>query len=625
VQTAPRILHTLSRFSAALISTFPRRATETIVVTLILSATEGIGLLLLIPLLQLVGVGNTPEGALGGGVAMLGAAFRTVGLPLSLGGVLAVYVGTIWLQSLLQRRAAVLNAVVQYEIVTTLHDRVYRAIAGSKWIYFVRTRSSDYAQVLTSEIDRVGAAAYYLIDLFVTAAVSVVYLGFAFRVSPTLTAIVAACGASLAFTLRGKISEGRSSGEAASAASRRYYAAVSEHLASLKIAKSYAAEAQHARTFARLSRELNDISVVFARSHARFRQQLSVAAAALLAIIVYVAYTVLDVPTEQLLLLLFLFARLVPRLTGIYDRAQVLAAELPAFDVVSQTEQRCLAEAEPAADTMSTVELNDLIAFDRVTFDYAGDGQRLAVDDVTLAIAAGKTTAIVGPSGAGKSTVADLLMGLLTPSNGQLLVDGRPLGVGHLAAWRHRIGYVTQDTFLFHDTVRANLVWANPDASEDDLWRALRLASADEFVADLPGGLDTVLGDRGVLLSGGERQRLSLARALLRRPTLLILDEATSSLDSENETRIQRAIDSLHHQMTIVIITHRLSTIRRADLIHVIDRGRLIESGAWDELMSRPDGRFRELCLAQGMDQSHALAAGGPADDPNSEPAPDDR
>ena len=615
MQTVPRILHTLRRLAAALIAISPRHVTETVVVTLVLSATEGIGLLLLIPLLQLVGVGDGQQGALSGGVAMLRVAFNAVGLQLSLGVVLVVYVVTVGLQGLLQRRGAVLNALVQREIVTTLHDRVYRAIAGSRWVYFVRTRSSDYAHVLTSEIDRVGTAAFYLIDLFVTSIVSAVYLAFAFRVSPTLTAIVLACGASLAFTLRSRIAEGQRSGEASSVASQRFYAAVSEHLASLKIAKSYAAEQQHARTFARLSRDLNDIAVAFIRTHARFRQQLGVAAASVLAVIVYAAYVVLEVPTEQLLLLLFLFARLVPRLTGIYERAQVLATELPAFDVIIETEQRCLSAAEPTGDDTRSIELTDRIQFERVTFDYDDDGQRPAIEDITLAISAGRTTAVVGPSGAGKSTLADLLLGLLTPARGQILIDGTPLSSDRFQSWRHRIGYVPQETFLFHDSVRANLLWANPDASEQDLCRALRLASADEFVAALPSRLDTMLGDRGVLVSGGERQRLSLARALLRRPALLILDEATSSLDSENEARIQRAIDGLHQQMTIVIITHRLSTIRSADLIHVIDRGRLVESGGWGELMSRPSGRFRELCLSQGMAGRHDRSAGDAAAD----------
>ena len=221
---------------------------------------------------------------------------------------------------------------------------------------------------------------------------------------------------------------------------------------------------------------------------------------------------------------------------------------------------------------------------------------------MSLIIRAHATTAIVGPSGAGKSTFADLLMGLLSPSSGQLLVDDVPLSPERLQAWRSQIGYVAQETFLFHDTVRANLAWASPGADDGAVWRALEQAAAADFVRALPAGLDTIVGDRGVLLSGGERQRLSLARALLRQPQLLILDEATSSLDSENERRIQAAIDHLHEQITIVVITHRLSTIRNADMIYVVERGRVVESGSWPALLTGAVGRFRALCDAQGIE-----------------------
>jgi ATP-binding cassette, subfamily C, bacterial len=160
---------------------------------------------------------------------------------------------------------------------------------------------------------------------------------------------------------------------------------------------------------------------------------------------------------------------------------------------------------------------------------------------------------------------------------------------------------VAQDTFLFNDTVRANLLWACPGANDQEIDRALRLAAAEDFVRDLPEGKGTILGDRGVRLSGGERQRLALARALLRSPTLLILDEATSALDSENERHIQSAIEGLHGRMTILIITHRLSTIRRADVIHVLERGRLVESGDWETLLDKESGRFSVLAGAQDI------------------------
>jgi ATP-binding cassette subfamily C protein len=239
------------------------------------------------------------------------------------------------------------------------------------------------------------------------------------------------------------------------------------------------------------------------------------------------------------------------------------------------------------------------VRFDSVSFKYE-DGAQPALASVKLTIPAGQTTAIVGPSGAGKSTLADLLLGLIVPTEGRVLVDETPLTPGLLPAWRDQIGYVPQDSFHFHDTVRTNLLWARPDASEAELQEALEVAAAG-FVKRLPQGLDTVLGDRGVRLSGGERQRIALARALLRRPAMLILDEATSSLDSENERRVQDAIERLHGRLTILIITHRLTTVRRADLIHVLDGGEVVESGNWDALLNGSTGRFRSLCDSQGL------------------------
>jgi ATP-binding cassette subfamily C protein len=265
--------------------------------------------------------------------------------------------------------------------------------------------------------------------------------------------------------------------------------------------------------------------------------------------------------------------------------------------------ERCEAGAEASAGRVEPVPLRREVRLEAVRFRYRAGSASPTIEDLSLDIPARRTTAIVGPSGAGKSTVADLIMGLITPEAGTIAVDGVPLAPDRIRGWRAGIGYVPQDTFLLHDTVRANLLWARPEASEAELVEALRQAAADSFVERLPSGLDTVIGDRGVLLSGGERQRLALARALLRRPQLLILDEATSALDSENERRILRAIEELHGQMTILVITHRLSTVRGADVIHVLEEGRLVESGAWDALLAT-GGRFRALCAAQGIGES---------------------
>jgi ATP-binding cassette subfamily C protein len=263
-------------------------------------------------------------------------------------------------------------------------------------------------------------------------------------------------------------------------------------------------------------------------------------------------------------------------------------------------QRRCEEAVEIETQRYEKIDIGNGIRFNKVSFSY--DGNLPVIKDLDVTIKAGQTTAIIGPSGAGKTTIADLLMGLIIPNQGSILIDGKEFNPERMKTWRKHIGYVPQDTFLFNDTVRANLLWASPGSSEDEINRSLKYAAAEEFVNGLPKGPDTILGDRGVLVSGGERQRIALARALLRKPSLLILDEATSSLDSENEKRIQKAIEKLHGQMTILVISHRLSTIRGADMIHVIEDGRLVESGTWDSLISKEYGRFHAFCKAQGIE-----------------------
>lgn len=592
-------LNTMKRLAGALIEVSPRRSFEALALLVGVGALEGFGLVLLVSLLQLVGIA-AESGPLDGIAAWAGALFNALGTRPTLGSVLLAYVAVTALQAWLQRRRTIAAARIEQDVVTTLRTRLYRAIAASRWSFFSRTRASDFTRTLTEEVDRVGAATYLLLDLVSASVVAAVYLAMALRLSPALTALVALCGGTLLLGGRRTLTAAHAAGTHYSAASARLYAAVADHLGGMKIARSYGAEQRHEAVFARLSGDLNHVGIATTEAQARLGFRVTIGSAAVLSAIVYVAYGVLRVSAAQLLLLLFLFARLVPRLSNMYERAQTLATVAPSFDVVSHLEKECLAAAAPPPQPRPLPFERDIV-FEHVSFRYRDDAGAGAVEDVGLSILKGSTTAIVGPSGAGKSTLADLLMGLIEPASGRVLVDGQTMTPDAMPAWRERIGYVPQDAFLFHETVRANLLWAHPGASDADIRNALRQASADGFVATLPHGLETVVGDRGLLLSGGERQRLSLARALLRRPALLILDEATSSLDFENEQRIQEAIEGLRETMTIVVITHRLATVRHADTIHVLEGGRLMESGSWDELLASASGPFARMCRARGL------------------------
>jgi ATP-binding cassette subfamily B protein len=216
-------------------------------------------------------------------------------------------------------------------------------------------------------------------------------------------------------------------------------------------------------------------------------------------------------------------------------------------------------------------------------------GGRAVLDGFQLTVPAGETHAIVGSTGAGKSTVVKLLLRLYDSRGGRVLLDGVDVEDVPLVELRRAIGYVGQDVFLFQGTVRENLTYGRPDAGEEDLIAAARLAEAHDFICELPQGYDTMVGERGQKLSGGQRQRLSIARAILKDPPVLVLDEATSAVDNETEAAIQRSLELVGRDRTVIVIAHRLSTVRHADRIHVLEAGRVVESGTHDELLASPD------------------------------------
>lgn len=241
--------------------------------------------------------------------------------------------------------------------------------------------------------------------------------------------------------------------------------------------------------------------------------------------------------------------------------------------------------------------LKDRIELRNVYLRY-GNSKKPALQNINLEIARNSTVALVGASGAGKSSLADLLVGLYEPSEGQILVDGTPLEKLDLASWQQRLGVVSQDTFLLNDTITANIAYGLPQATLEQVMAAATMAQAAGFIEELPEGYSTLLGERGYRLSGGQRQRLSLARALMRDPDLLILDEATSALDTHSERLVQQAIENYEKRHTVLVIAHRLSTIVNADLICVMEKGQIVERGTHQELL-RLDQRYASLWHSQ--------------------------
>ena len=241
-----------------------------------------------------------------------------------------------------------------------------------------------------------------------------------------------------------------------------------------------------------------------------------------------------------------------------------------------------------------------------MSFRY-GDGD-LVLRDISFALGKGRVVALVGPSGAGKTTLADLLPRFHDPTSGQILMDGVPLTRIGRRSLRSLMGVVSQDTVLLNDTVRANIAYGSPGATAERVEAAAEAANAAVFIATLPQGYDTILGERGTRLSGGQRQRIAIARALLRDSPILILDEATSALDTESERLVQQAIERLMQERTVLVIAHRLATVRDADEIIVLDAGRIVQRGSHEELL-RAGGLYRRLYDLQFRGEETALGA----------------
>lgn len=312
---------------------------------------------------------------------------------------------------------------------------------------------------------------------------------------------------------------------------------------------------------------------------------------------IYIAYEYFAVPIAEVAAFAYTLLRVVPVIGNIVTQKNSLSNFLPNYEQVNYMNNLAKQQVQKTGK-IPFRHLEKDIEIKRVQFSYPN--YKPVLNDINAVIKKGKMTAFVGESGAGKSTLIDLIMGFYEPDDGIVTIDGIPLFEHDIISFRQRIGFVPQESILFNTTIRNNLLWSRDDADEDDIVEACKLANAHAFIMEMPHGYDTVVGDRGVLLSGGQRQRIALARAILRKPELLILDEATSALDSQSELLIQDAIEEIANKTTIVAIAHRLSTIARADWIYVLENGCVIEQGTYQELINSK-GKFSHMARLQGL------------------------
>ncbi|WP_168220238.1 ABC transporter ATP-binding protein [Azospirillum thermophilum] len=555
----------------------PRRLVSTIMLMGATAFAEGAGLLLLLPLLDLLGISGS--GRVSGWLGAMGLP------PVGLGGALALYVVLMAVASLVVRARTLTVLRLRLAYVDDLRRRLHDAILATEWPVFSRLRSAALSQALTEECVKAGIGVEFLLRLGTNGLQIATLLAAAAWVSPPLAGLLLGLAAVAGLTMRPMNRLTYRLGQMLQEAGRRMNADLLDDLAGMRVVRSHGLEAARRRRFAERIAQVRDSHLAY-MSLAGTEQALTrTAAAAVTAGVVLTAVQGLDMPLADTLAVIVAFARLLSTGMALRQGQTMILHALPAHAAVGDLLRQLREGAEPVAAGKAP-PFERSLRVEGVCYRH-GSGETPALNDVTAEIPARGITAVIGPSGSGKSTLADLLLGLITPESGRILADGRPLEGSDRLAWRQRVAYVPQDSFLFHDTVRNNLAMVRPDASDAELWDALERAAAADFLRAQPSGLDTVVGDRGGWLSGGERQRIAIARALLRRPALLILDEATSALDAESERRILSVIEALGRDMAVLVVTHRPATARCADRLLVMEGGRLVAAGRWEEVEAR--------------------------------------
>lgn len=530
------------------------------------------------------------------------------GLDALLGICLLILVALL-LKNLFLYLAKLLSVHVQERIERDMRDQVYGHLQRLPLGFFDRSKAGQLiARVLTDTRETKTIVSYTLAEALRQVVTVVAYLAALLFLSWRLTLLALVLAPMLVAALRPVLRRLRRGFRSVYDQQGELLSVLQETVSGIRLVKAYGAEGHEERRFRDRSRGYTR-GLIRTQAISQLASPLSevLSAFVALALIWIGAGLVLEAGTlgpEQFLAFVTIALRMISPIKALAQfpakAQQSLAASDRFFEVLDEP-------AEPLAAGREVDAFREAIRFEGVSFSY--DPGRPVLLDVDLEVRRGEVVALVGPSGAGKSTLVDLLPRFIEPDRGRILLDGVDLRELSLTSLRDLMGVVSQETVIFHDTVRANIAYGEPER-----WRpgqveaAARAANAHEFVQSLPEGYETVLGDRGVRLSGGQRQRIGIARAVLRDPPILILDEATSNLDTESERLIQAALDRLLKGRTVFVIAHRLSTVRGADRILVLEAGRILERGSHPELYAK-GGLYRRLYELQLADAGAAASA----------------
>ena len=557
---------------------------------------EGLGVGFLVPLLETI---NEQGDSLAASriTGYLSDFYGLVGAPFTLWTIIVGAFLLFSLQALLKYFAETQTIRVATQFNAEIRTRIFSGLVNADLAYHHKHKGGDFVNSLINECNRFQGAFLHSMKLITSMFEGAVYLALAIYLSWQLVLAAGALMGVIIFIVKSEFVRAGRYGGNLTDANKMLSTTAMERLGGIRILKAFNLESLSAGAFKNHAYELKRVYYAMSKSQARLDGLFRIGMMGGLLLSVYIAVTYLDMSVPILMTFVFILYRFYPRVGGINKAFHQLTFSISGVDNV----MTLIAETESPSIQSGTklqTQLRQEIRFEGLVFGY--DGEAPVLRDVSFSFKSGETTAVVGSSGAGKTTVVNLIMRFYDPSTGSVMIDGTDLKELDLHSWRSSIALVNQDIFLFNDTISSNIAMGKPGATDEEIVEASKRAYADEFVAKLPQGYQTVIGDRGVRLSGGQRQRIALARAIVRDPQILILDEATSELDSRSEQLIRQAVEELGATRTVITVAHRLSTIRHADKIIVLDEGKVVEEGSHDELL-KGDGQYAQFLRAQEL------------------------
>ena len=562
------------RLLITLVRKYPRHSVITLFALLLAGVAEGFGITGVLTLLSSIGGNVVLKDSLSKGGSsplahFLTKALSALGLSPSIGVLLAVLVAGFVVKSVFMLLANKRVGYTVAHVATDLRLALLRALLNTRWEYYLGQPVGVLVNAFATEASRASHAYESGAKMVALLIQATIYLIIGLCVSWKAMLASLAAGVIILYGLNGFVRMSRRAGGRQTSLLQSSLAHLTDSLQSIKPLKAMAREELADAVLVTETKLLNKSMKkdVFSKEALRSFQEPMLTA--LLAFGIYVALEFLALPLASIMGLVFVIANMVTKLNKVQQEYQKMVTFESAYWSLQEKIRKAEHEREKMFGTRKP-SLERSVCLDQVSFKY---GKIWILHEASLDFPAGMFTAITGASGTGKTTVADLLIGLLRPQKGQIWIDDQPLATVDIRSWRRMIGYVPQETLLLHDTLMRNVTLGDPELSEKDVENALVAAGIWDFVAKLPQGVHSTVGERGGMLSGGQRQRIAIARALVHNPSLLILDEATSGLDPESETRICDTLRGLRGKLTILAISHHPALINAADRAYRIQDG----------------------------------------------------